>query len=243
MAWADLETAIWSWVQAASGFAAPQVLWSNQQLSAPEGAFIRLQIGDVVALGACDEETQTTVQAWATGAVYAVGQQVISGATLWVCSVAGAGASIDAPSGQPTADGYTWTSQGASAGQEITIAELGRREFTLTVEAFGTQGQEAGNSSPRAVLSSVRRQLQLPAVRDGLRAAGLVPFDPGPVRDLSAVAGTIFEPRGRFDCRFYSSEEVSVQTGYIETVNATGQLVSPGDPLSPLAVDVAATSP
>ncbi len=241
MSLAAAQQAIFSFVQTASGLAAGQVVWDGQQASAPDGQFIKIRMGDILALGARDELKTTTVQAWATGTVYGVGDQVSYGGNLWAVTVAGAGTSTVAPPGG--ADGYTWNNLGAIAGQEIDQKAIGRREFDLTVQCFGGAGQEAGDSSPAAVLSAVRAALTLPSKRAALSVAGLTCFDPGSVCNVAAVAGTIFEPRAIFEGRWYINEKVDENTGYIETVNAVGTITNPGDPLSPFTVDVTATSP
>lgn len=237
----DVQNALVAWVVTASGLDAAHVLWDGQQGSAPEGMFCTLKMGDILALGARDEETQTTVQAWLTGTTYAFGDQASNGGSLWLCSVAGSGPSTDAPSGAPTADGYTWTSQGTIAGQEITIKEFGRRQFGLTVQCFGTNGQEAGVSSPVAVLSAVRSALALPTPRGLLNAVGVTCFDRGSVSNVPALVGTIYEPRAIFESQWYLNEAVTEQTGYIETVNVDGDLTDAGG--SAVALDFTATSP
>lgn len=241
MSLAAVQSAIFAWIEAASGFAAGQIVWDGQQVSTPEGAFIKIGLSDIRALGAYDEQRTTTVQPWAAGADYDVGDRTSYGGYLWAVTTAGAQSSSVAPPGG--ADGYTWANLGALAGQEIDIKAIGRREFDLTVQCFGSVGQEQGDASPLAVLSAVRQALQLPTPRAALSAAGVTCFDPGPVRSVAAVAGTIFEPRAIFEGRWYMIETADEATGYIETVNAVGDITAPGDPRSPLAINISAISP
>jgi hypothetical protein len=110
---------------------------------------------------------------------------------------------------------------GGTAPNDLTITETGEREFPVSIQAYGGKGQTTGDNSPRAVLSIVRQALELPNTRAALEAVGLSPFDNrGPVRNVSTVAGTIFEPRALFECRFYLVEQLAATTTYIATVDS-----------------------
>jgi hypothetical protein len=240
---ADVQNALVAWVQLAAANVNPdvtnsQVIWSGTQASDPEAMFIELRMGDILALGARDEEQTSLVPDWVTGTVYAVGAEVIdaqSPSVLWQCTTAGPSTSTVSPGG--SGDGYVWLSLGLSAGQEIQITEFERGQFALTVQCFGTTGQEEGVTSPSAVLQQVRQALQLPTQRDALGAVGVSCFDRGPVRNVAALAGTIFEPRAIFESSWYINSTLSENVGYIETVDATGTITS-DVPASPITEDV-----
>lgn len=57
--WATVEAAIETWVSGAApgGWT---VIFAEQNASVPEGPFISIRMGDIKALGACDEEIYTT---------------------------------------------------------------------------------------------------------------------------------------------------------------------------------------
>lgn len=110
----------------------------------------------------------------------------------------------------------TLTDLGRPAGQEIEHRVIGRRELTLSLQAFTTT--TVGSSRAVSTLSKVQAALSLPSVREALRAAGLFPFDAGAVVDLTALRDADFEGRAELSVRFYCSEEVSEFLGYIATV-------------------------
>ena len=239
----DVQNALVGWVLTAAAKVNPaidaqHVLWegaaasSGASASAPEAMFLKLRMGDIVALGSRDEEHQLTVPAWLSGTIYAVGDEAINAATLWQVTTAGGSTSTVAPGG--AGDGYVWANIGASAGQEIEITELERGQFGLTVQCFGTIGQEAGVLSPSSVLQAVRQALSLPSVRQALGDVGVSCFDRGPVRNVAALAGTIYEPRALFESQWYVNAEQSENTGYISEVKATGTITAdvPGSPVS-----------
>lgn len=244
----DVQGAIVSWVQTAAAkvnpaITASQIVWegaavggaAGSSASAPEGAFIKLRMGDMLVLGARDEEQTALVPNWLTGTNYKIGDEVIDAqmpSVLWQCTTAGNGPSTVSPSAGGE-DGYAWASLGPSLGQEIQITEFERDQFTLSVQCFGTIGQEAGALSPPQVLQAVRHALQLPSVRDALSEVGVSCYDRGSVRNVASLAGTIYEPRAIFESSWYINAVQSDQASYIERVEATGTITAnvPGSPI------------
>lgn len=119
------------------------------------------------------------------------------------------------------------TDLGADPGEEIELRAVGRRELSVSVQAF-TPGV-TGSSAGRGILSTVQTALALPSVRAALDAAGLTPFDVGSVRNISALVGTAFEGRAVLDVRFYTNDTASEFTGYIEDVEAVSYMGPPDE--------------
>jgi hypothetical protein len=101
-------------------------------------------------------------------------------------------------------------------GQEIELRVMGHREMTVYVQAYTDEPN--GSSAAMALLSNAQIALALPTVRDGLRQAGLAPFDTGRVMNLSALDEMKFEGRASLDVRFYVADTASEFTTWIETV-------------------------
>lgn len=140
---------------------------------------------------------------------------------------------IGDPKALGACDEETNAYNGGAPLNDLTITESGPREFGISFQAYGGKGQTTGDNSPRAVLSVIRQSLELPTIRYTLQhTAGLSPFDNrGPVRNVAAVAGTIFEPRALWECRFYVVESISATTTYIETVDAGVNTPGPQEPI------------
>jgi hypothetical protein len=173
--WSQVEAAILSWVQAA---VPPTwaVVFAEALTGQPQGNTVTIKLGDVLALGAVDDEITS-------------------------------------------ADGST-------------VTENGMREFPVTLQAFAMQGLTTGDNSPRAVLSLVRQNLELPGPRQALWNAGLSPFDNrGPVRVVALAINTVFEPRAIWECRFYVVEQASASTSWISTVDAGVSAPGPQAPI------------
>ena len=115
---------------------------------------------------------------------------------------------------------------------DVTLTENGVREFPVSLQAFGSKGQTTGDNSPRAVMSVLRQSLEFPDVRYALEISGLSPFDNRqPIRNVSTVAGTIFEPRALWELKFYYLEQATETTTYIETVDAGVTSPGPQEPI------------
>ncbi len=176
MAWATIEDGLRAWVKTASGLADSQVIWADQAGARPAGAYITLQLGPIVALGACDEVE-------------------------------------------------THYDEDADAGEEIELRVNGRRSFAVSIQAFTPS--VTGASTARALLSTVQTALGLPSVRTALAAAGVTPFESGPVNYVPALVGTLFEGRATLEAQFYTRETVSEYLGYIDTVETENYLGPP----------------
>lgn len=128
---------------------------------------------------------------------------------------------IGDPKALGACDEESYTYNGGTSPNDLTIAEMHNAEFGVSIQAYGVKGQTTGDNSPRAVLSYVRQSLELPNTRAALESIGLSPYDNrAPIRNVAAVSGTIFEPRALFECRFYVVEQAVANTTYIETVDA-----------------------
>lgn len=114
---------------------------------------------------------------------------------------------------------------GAPAGEEITHAVQGQREFSVSLQAFGANTDE--DNGPRDVLLKVQAALGLPSRAAAFDAASISCFDSGSVGYLPEVKPAGFEARATLDCRFYATATASEKTGYIETVNATSYMGPP----------------
>lgn len=121
------------------------------------------------------------------------------------------------------------------AGTEVELRAEGLREFAVSVQAFGPS--TTGNATGRAVLAKCQTALMLPSVRTALAAAGITPFDIGPVQNVTALVHTKFEGRAILEVRFYVRDSISEYTGYIETVEKTSYM-GPPDSGTADAIDI-----
>lgn len=112
-------------------------------------------------------------------------------------------------------------------GREVLLRTVGLREFTFSVQAFSTPTH--GNASARALLGLVQSAAQAPGPRDALLAVGVVPFDVGPVQNLSALEGADFEGRALLSMRLYVQDTHEERTTYIETVDVREEVPPEGE--------------
>lgn len=104
----------------------------------------------------------------------------------------------------------------AAVGQEIRMQASELLDLLLEVQSFTDDTH--GNAQAVVVLEAVRRKLKLPTARDALRAAGLVPYAIGPVRNLAELDDTEFKGRALLEVRCYLVQTSEERTGYIATV-------------------------
>jgi len=107
-----------------------------------------------------------------------------------------------------------------TAGQEIKQQVKGDREVGLMIECY--TADIVGRSAAVFLGELIRTSLLLPAVRSQLLAAGVAPFDPGPVQWLPAIVQVGF--RGRATCLvrcYMNAQDVIEYTTYISRVSGT----------------------
>lgn len=125
----------------------------------------------------------------------------------------------DGPTGDPLANP-------PRIGAELEYQIRGSRRCSLSIQAFA--GNEVyGDSSARALLSKVQQGLSNPAIRAALRAAGIFPYDPGQIQDISGITATFFESRAVLNMLFYTTETTTASETYIETVTLTDTIADP----------------
>lgn len=108
----------------------------------------------------------------------------------------------------------------ADPGQEITTTIKGVREITVSCQVFAAP--VTGSGTAREFAAAAQLALELPTVRFALNQAGLSISGVGAVQDISALFETKFQSRASLDVTMYLVDAISEQTGYIETVNTTG---------------------
>jgi hypothetical protein len=136
--------------------------------------------------------------------------------------------------GSPQVEGQSFlqtkTDLTRSAGQEIELQANALQRLTCSVQAFGSS--TTGNNSAGALLSQVETKLRLPSLRSALNAAGLSPFNVGPIKDITQLFATAYESRAVLNVLFYVQEQASEFTGYIESVEIeeedTGDIFTTG---------------
>lgn len=111
------------------------------------------------------------------------------------------------------------TSGSPPSGAEVTHTARGRRELPVTLAVYDAAVTGAG--SALAVAEQARASLNKPSVRAQLRAAGIVVFDHGDVRDVPALDAVGFEGRAVLEIRCYVAEVVSETSGYIASAIIT----------------------
>lgn len=105
-----------------------------------------------------------------------------------------------------------------AAGQEIELRVRGERDLTVSVQCWTTATVDAGTAAD--VLDDVQASLSLPTRRAILTAAGLYPFEVGPVQNLSALEeeGSDFIGRALLEFHCHVATSISEFAGYIATV-------------------------
>jgi len=102
------------------------------------------------------------------------------------------------------------------------------QSVTLQIQAFAQADEEQGLSAgevAEAILLDLRDSLMKPSVREGLSAEGLAYVrELLAPQDVSEVSGNTWEGRGMMDLEFRTVAEVVDDTGFIETVELTGQV-------------------
>jgi hypothetical protein len=105
----------------------------------------------------------------------------------------------------------------ANAGAEIELQVIGRRSFTVSVQAYSAAADAVDNGAVD-LLTKAKMALALPSRLAAFRAAGLSLIEAEAVLDLSTrtPGGT---GRASMDVRFNVTDSASEFTGYIATVN------------------------
>jgi hypothetical protein len=118
---------------------------------------------------------------------------------------------------------------GGPSGSEQTITKIGTREGILQIRAYQGQGEEVGDTSPRAVLANVRASVWLDSNVATLQAGGVSIFDDHGIVDTSTQVGTIIEPQALLEFRFYFLDEPATPdtATYIAQVDG-GDLIDSG---------------
>ena len=102
------------------------------------------------------------------------------------------------------------------------------QSVTLQVQSFANADEDLGLSAgevAEGLLLDLRDSLMKPSVREGLSADGLAYVrELLAPQDLSEVSGNTWEGRGTMDLEFRTVAEVVDDTGFVETVELTGQV-------------------
>lgn len=124
--------------------------------------------------------------------------------------------------------------EGADPGEEIIESVRGQREFVVVIRAFSAAA--VGTSSAYALLSKAQTALGLSTVRDALHAAGITVFNAGRVASVPRVVATAWQGIAELRVGFYTCEDVSLATGYINKVELIDEMPDP-DRIIPLALE------
>ena len=90
----------------------------------------------------------------------------------------------------------------------------GLREFTLSVNLYRDKALER--------VSALTSGLHNPLIIEAFRAIGLAHIGESDVRDLTRPVGSRYEKRFQFDVMFRIADNIAVNPGVIEEVNAEG---------------------
>lgn len=151
MSWLDIENAMQKAVVRASGLDPSQVVWSYQNVNAPDQDYVEIHFGGETAIG------------------------------------------ID----------WVRNSQNLArpVGQEIKQEIHGIREVPFEVTCF--TADTLGAASARRLAELIRTKLRLDSVRQGIRAAGVSPFDSDPVSYIPDIPAGGFRGRAMVTIRCY----------------------------------------
>lgn len=117
------------------------------------------------------------------------------------------------------------------AGAELIAYLRGPRTAELELQCFAgapTGGAATGTTSPVAILNDAITSRGLDSRRAALAAAGVAVLSVERVRSIDGVVNTTrFEPRAIATVHLSLASELFETSSYIQTVNATNQIVTP----------------
>ena len=161
-------------------------------------------------------------------------------AATFANAVAASPTAIDLTSAGTGTITITGTATTMRVGAEVTNYVRGPRRIELQLQAFAgapTGAEPTGATSPFAVLATAIASYRLPSRRAALEAAGIAVLDVGAVQSIDGVVNTVrFEPRAVATVHLSVTSELAENSTYIQTVNATNQIVTPN-------VTITVTSP
>jgi len=122
-------------------------------------------------------------------------------------------------------DQMTWANN--DIGNEVAITAVGRREFTLNVQAFdrNTRTDNRGSDPDRNAfntLSILQASLGLPTVQAQLRAVDIAIIEELAIQDISERVEDAMENRATMDVRMRTISQLTEYLGYVDTVTGTG---------------------
>lgn len=117
-----------------------------------------------------------------------------------------------------------------------TLVDIGgQRRMTVSFHAYGKSHEQA-----YGIMSLWQTSLDLKAVQEALRKAGIAVWTIGNVADNSQLLNTGYEGRAQMDCTFGIASNLSgvPGTGVIERVTGTGTVTTDQDGEDDVPVDV-----
>jgi hypothetical protein len=119
------------------------------------------------------------------------------------------------------------------AGNEVAETAVGRREFTVNVQAFdrNTRVDNRGSDpdrNPFNQLSILQSSLGLPSVQAHLANDNIAVVEELPIQDLSDPVEDAIESRASMDIRMRTISQLTEYIGYIDTATLKGTFTTAG---------------
>ena len=122
-------------------------------------------------------------------------------------------------------DQLSWVNN--DVGNEVATTAIGRREFTLNVQAFDRNTRTANRGSDPDLnafntLSILQSSLGLPSVQAQLRTVDVAIVEELAIQDISDPVEDAIENRATMDVRMRTVSQLTEYLGYIDAVTGTG---------------------